>query len=227
VLGSFAVVDGGELRELPALAARLVALLAVKREPIGRLKAGSMLWPDADDNHASANVRTALWRLRAAVPNVMACQGSRLRLAPRVTVDLWAAQDAADAIGLDDVGDNGGMAMARYLSEDLLPEWDEEWLVFERERFRALRTHTLETLCRTLTGRGEYGAAIQCGLLAIQAEPLRESAYRAVTRAHMAEGNRAQAIRQVEALRAVLAEQLGAEPSAQTIELIDEVFAGV
>jgi DNA-binding SARP family transcriptional activator len=227
VLGSFAVVDAGEPRELPALAARLVALLAVKREPIGRLKAGTMLWPDADDNRASANVRTALWRLRAAVPNAMACQGSRLQLAPCVTVDLGAAQDAADAIALGNVGAGGGMAMARYLSEDLLPEWDEEWLLFERERFRALRIQALETLCHTLTARGEYGAAIQCGLLAIQAEPLRESAYRAVTRAHMAQGNRAQAIRQVEALQAVLAEQLCAEPSAQTAELIDEVFAAV
>ena len=51
-------------------------------------------------------------------------------------------------------------------------------------------------------------------------EPLRESAHRAVIRAHLAEGNRAAALRQYAQLRRLLHAELGAEPSPMVTNLL-------
>jgi hypothetical protein len=47
-------------------------------------------------------------------------------------------------------------ALAANLYEDLLPAWDDDWLVLERERHRQLRLHALENLSARLSG--EAGA---------------------------------------------------------------------
>jgi DNA-binding SARP family transcriptional activator len=95
----------------------------------------------------------------------------------------------------------------------LLPACYDEWVLTERERFRQLRLHALEALCDRLTARGRYGEAIDAGLAAVCAEPLRESGHRAVIKAHLAEGNNAEARRQYETYRKVLRDELGVEPS--------------
>ena len=46
-------------------------------------------------------------------------------------------------------------------------------------------------------------------------EPLRESAHRAVMHAHLAEGNRVEALRQYALYRRVVVDQLGVKPSVE------------
>jgi DNA-binding SARP family transcriptional activator len=87
-------------------------------------------------------------------------------------------------------------------------------VLIERERFRQLRLHALEALCRRLTDAGRHGEATEAGLAAVACEPLRESAHRAVVAAHLSEGNAGEALRQYEACRALLGRQLGLEPTA-------------
>ena len=60
-----------------------------------------------------------------------------------------------------------------------------------------------------MTGQGRGGEAIQAGLAAVAAEPLRESARRVLIRAYRAEGNVADAVRQFESFRTVLRDELG------------------
>lgn len=219
LLGSFAVsIDDGRV-EMPVVAQRLAALLAVRGEPIPRLRAGTTLWPDADDGHAQANVRTALWRLRIASHRLVTAGGECLRLADDVAVDLWEARRLARTALHEELTADGIVAARDQLSVDLLPDWDEDWLLFERERFRELRVHALEALCERLTAAGAHAEAIECGLLAVEAEPLRESAHRALVRAHLAEGNRAQAARQYRLLTTVLRDELQVPPSVETLEL--------
>jgi DNA-binding SARP family transcriptional activator len=47
----------------------------------------------------------------------------------------------------------------------------------------------------------------------VQAEPLRESAHRSVIAVHLAEGNHAEALRQYDGYRRLLASELGLRPS--------------
>ena len=103
---------------------------------------------------------------------------------------------------------------------ELLPEWDEDWLDAERERVRQMRMHALERLCIALSIAGRHGEAIEAGLASIDAEPLRESAQRAVIKVHLAEGNRYEAIRLFKRYERLLADALGIAPSNELSALV-------
>lgn len=107
-----------------------------------------------------------------------------------------------------------------HLSEDVLPDWGEDWVVEARERHRQLRLHALELLCDRLIHSGSYSRAVQAGLAAVAGEPLRESAQRALITAYLAEGNVSEARRQYCLYQAVLEESLGLQPSAAVARLV-------
>jgi hypothetical protein len=71
---------------------------------------------------------------------------------------------------------------------ELLPGWYEDWVLVERKRLRQLRMHALEALAEKLTEAGRYGVAMPAAYAAVRADPVRESAHRAVVRVHLAEG---------------------------------------
>ena len=219
LLGCFELARGGTAERLPLLAQRLAALLAVRGGPVDRSRAAETLSPDVDHPHALANLRTALWRLRGSAHRTVRSDGSALRLSPDVAVDLRESEGLARRVLHGDIGRDVAMTAAEPLSRDVLPDWDVDWLVFDRERFRELRLHALERLCDRLTEMGEHAEAVECGLLAIEAEPLRESAYRALMRAHISEGNQAQALSQLRLLERQLWQELEVTPSQETIDL--------
>ena len=98
-----------------------------------------------------------------------------------------------------------------FSAGDLLPDWydDADWLLMERTRFHQLRLHALERLCELLIRQGRIVEAVDAGLAAVTADPLRESAHRSVISAYLAEGNTVEAIRQYDAFRHLLAEEIG------------------
>jgi DNA-binding SARP family transcriptional activator len=81
------------------------------------------------------------------------------------------------------------------LTLDLLPGWDSDWLLVERERLRQIQLHALEALSARLLTHGRFGEAVQAALAAIATEPLRESAHSALIAAYLSEGNSAEADR--------------------------------
>ena len=111
------------------------------------------------------------------------------------------------------------------LCHELWPGWYDEWVLVERERHRQLSLHALESLCDHLTAAGRYGAAVQAGLAAVDREPLRESAHRALVRAHLAEGNAWEAIRRYRHYEKIAARDLGVEPSSMMRSLLSQVAA--
>lgn len=218
VLGYFEHhLDGDPVNVGPS-AERLISLLAVHRAPVSRPRAAAMLWPVANADRAAANLRSALWRLQRCSQGLVVSRGERLQLSGAVTVDLWAGIALAQQILDDDLELNAvedlGARMRGLLFQDLLPEYtDEPWLLEHRERFRQLRLHALELLCRQLARRGWSGLAIEAGMSAIHADPYRESAHRALIDVHLAEGNRWEAMRQFEECRRLLRDDLGIAPS--------------
>ena len=99
-------------------------------------------------------------------------------------------------------GMSGDAACGQFLSEDLLPGWSDEWLVVERERYRQLRLHALDKLCLLHAEAGRFALAIIAGLASVSSDPTRESAHRALMRAHLLEGNPSEAVRQYHMLYA-------------------------
>ena len=110
------------------------------------------------------------------------------------------------------------------LHGDLLPDWDEDWIVLDRERFRQLRLHALEAECERLSSAGRFGEALEAGLAALDAEPLRDSARRAVVQVHLREGNVVEALRAYYAYERLLAAELGIMPSLAMRRLLGDLL---
>jgi DNA-binding SARP family transcriptional activator len=195
---------------------RLVALLALKEQPSSRAFVAGTLWPDTTDTRANANLRSSLWRVQRACGTLVICSAQRLCLAPGVVVDLGEAVLAAHRLldRSDDCEDVLNMETLSVLSADLLPDWyDDDWVVVHQERHHQLRLHALEAMCDRFAAARRYGEAIEAGLAAVRAEPLRESAHQSLVKVHLAEGNRFEATRQYQSCCRLLQRELGLGPS--------------
>jgi DNA-binding SARP family transcriptional activator len=209
ILGGFRLLVDGRPAVVPIQAQRLLGLLAV-RPCETRTAAAGLLWGDVTQERAQANLRNAAWRLNAVSDRILAASRCSIALGPAVSLDLADARSAARALANGELVDAAALDL---LAEDLLPGWDEDWLVIERERQRQVRLHAVEALSRLLRERGRHGEAVAAALTAVGAEPLRESAQRVLVEAHIAEGNVSEAVRQARSYRELLRLELGIAPS--------------
>lgn len=225
LLGGFDLRAGDCVINLPFNVRRLIALLAVRGRPQDRATVAGTLWMDTTHRHAHANLRTTLWKLGARRELIVGCSADQMWLAPEVDVDVIRA--VAQAKGIISPTHNLSVDAVDIdeLSRELLPDWDEEWLRDERERFRQLRMHALETLCGSLASGGRCAEAVYAGHAAVAADPLRESAQRALITAHLAEGNFSEARRQFDQYRRLLWDHLGVSPSPLMMKLLPTVAA--
>jgi len=217
LLGAFELWRCGARLRLPLSAQRVVAFVALHEEPVLRARVAGSLWLDSPEGRAGANLRSALWRVHRVEPGLVDASERDLRLGRAVRVDLREAENFARATLREDVGE---YVDVDSLTGDLLPGWYEDWVLFERERFRQLRLRALDTLSERLTRAGRIDEALEAGLLSVAGEPLRESAHRAVIQAHLADGNTFEALREYRLFRRLMREQLGLEPSWRIRELV-------
>jgi DNA-binding SARP family transcriptional activator len=224
---------------------RLLAFLAVSRRPVSRGALSQRLWEAVDDRRGSSALRSNLWRLpRPTGLPLVTTTATHVALSDAVVVDLWSRERIAKLLrqprpSAEDrrseapetaaVAEDGGAGEApgedlaeshAMWTEDLLPEWSEDWLMVEQESYRQLRLHALENLSEQLRGDGQYAPALTAALAAVHADPLRESAHRQVIAVHLEEGNSAEALRQFHVYRRLLAHELGLPPSPTIRELV-------
>lgn len=228
LIRGFELRDGhGDVVPVAQSAQRLVAFVALHDRPVRRLHTSGVLWTDASEHRANSSLRSALWRTPApgGLP-LLEASNTHLWLNPGVEVDFRDSVSRALAIlegrraTPSDWGDTAGS-----LGADLLPDWYEDWVLVEQERYRQLRLHALEKMCQSLTDVGRYGPALVAGLAAVACEPLRESAQRQVIRTHIREGNLSEALRQYQAYANLLHDELGARPSAALERMVAEALA--
>src|SRR5579871_2488779 len=222
LLGTWELAVDGAPTAVTLNGQRLLALLAL-RGPLPRAYAAGILWPDVFDEQAAARLRTTLWRLRQVGTGVLASDPRRLALSGEVVVD--ATQAAADARALLEgrlpPGDIGDIAVAMANTPELLRGWYDDWVIVERERLTQRHLIALESLADQMLAKGDPAKALQVGMAAVQLDPLRESAHRAVIRAHLAAGNPGLARRQYDRYRDVMRQEFGMEhASAQMRDTI-------
>lgn len=222
LLGGFELEDDGPVLVLPAESQRLLAFLALKGRLIQRAVVAGTLWPVASEGHAFSSLRSALARLRGPARTAVEASARDLGLAEDVTVDLWDSQALAHQL-LAPQGSSsaalGPEAMAA-LSQELLPDWYDEWVLIEAEAWRQLRLHALEALADRLTAERKFGDAAAAALAAVRAEPLRESPRAALIRVHIAEGNPSEALREYAQYGKLLMLELGVEPTERLRALV-------
>ena len=206
---------------LPASAQRLLAFLALHRHPMRRVYVAGVLWIDAPEDRAFASLRSALWRLNKPGYGLVEATSEHLRLTPSVRVDYREASELGHRLLGGSTEPEGLDVDWTPLAGELLPDWYDEWVVIERERYRQIGLHALESLSERLAAGHRFGRALEVALAAVAGEPLRESAHRVVIKTHLAEGNVAEAIRQYGVFRRLLRDQLALDPSPAIEALVD------
>lgn len=225
LIGGFALRSAGGLVGIPPVGQRLVALLAISDRPLPRPHVADRLWLDVPGERAAASLRSTLWRLPEpdGVP-LVAATSTHIALDERVGVDYREVAAAAAALrqpaGAEPSPEMAAEVSPEVFTEDLLPGWYDDWVLTERERFRQLRLHALESLAARLAGARRFGDAVQAGLAAVAGEPLRESAHRQLIRIHLEEGNACEALRQFRLCQQLLAAELGVEASPDLRQLV-------
>ncbi|HBY97824.1 MAG TPA: hypothetical protein DEP84_28435 [Chloroflexi bacterium] len=226
-----------ELTVVKAIA--LLAYLAVTRAPQTRDHVLALLWPDSQAEAARKNLRNTLWAIRKAFgDDVLDRDNGRLSLRDIVWVDLREFENLVDTrlVGTDrsssvSVRDRqtavdlyGGFLLDGLTLSDA-PEF-EIWLATERERLGQLYLRALEALVAAHRGAANWAGMIAVARRALLFDNLQEPMYRALMEAHARLGERPEALRQYDVLRAVLDRELGVEPLAETDALRLAIMSG-
>ncbi len=220
MLGALQLFIGGRVIELSATSRRVLSYMALAGRPSSRSELAGSLWPDVEEQRALGRLRTSLWRLEREGLRLTRLGGDRLALGPGVVVDLLELRSTAIAMlrGATDLPERAVDDLSA--APPVVPESDDDWVLLERERFRLLRLHALETAAERLCSAGCYGLAIDLAVQLISDDPLRETAHRLLISCHIAAGNRNDALRQFERYRRLLAEDLDLDPPQDLMRLV-------
>jgi DNA-binding SARP family transcriptional activator len=223
LISEFQLFVGEASVAVPHGVQRLLAFLAMAGRPVSRSRLAGQLWLDAPEWRALGNLRSALWRLRRIRRPIISSQDDRLALDPEVEVDVFDLSGLMTRLTIEP-DDEALDRLPQVLdATEVLPGWEEEWIIVERERFRELRLHALERASEALLARGRHSAAVQAAMAAIETEPFRDSAHRLLVQAYLDEGNQAAAMRTYRVFRDLMETELGLGPSDE----MDRLIAGV
>jgi DNA-binding SARP family transcriptional activator len=220
LLGGFELTVDETVVRVGRPSQKVLAFVTLARRRCSRLSVCSALWPDIDERRAFANLRCAIWKLGPLAGVLLDVDHESVGLRKDVMTDISAfAQRVADspanlerylAIGSTDA----------LLRLDLLPDWFDDWVLFERERIGQQRLHLLEVVSVELSRQGRHREAIDAALLAVQADPLRESAHHVLIDAHLHEGNIGLAAAQLQRYERILFEEFNLSSAPKLRERI-------
>src|SRR5262245_47091404 len=178
LLGTFALEIAGAAVPLPIHAQRVLAFLAVAvagpgRGGCRRSTLAERLWSHVPTDRSHASLRTALWRIRQADRHLVHTFRDTIRLSDQLQVDVHECLGQAERLLSDRADLLAADTQVTTLVGDLLPGWEEDWLLLERERVRQVQLHALEALAHRLRRQGRYAQAMDAAFAAIEVEPLR------------------------------------------------------
>jgi DNA-binding SARP family transcriptional activator len=202
----------------------LLALLALRSGcQVERSWLASTLWPDSPPPQAYACLRNSLKGLR----ETLGPEADRLRGPSPQTLALELTGASVDVLAFDAAiaqGDTAALerAVALYRGP-LLEGCAEEWAFPERGAREQAYLGALETLAACAHAAGDLSAAERYLRLAAAADPLRESAHRALMRLLADAGQEAAVHQLYRDLRLSLHRELNAAPDLQTVALFERL----
>jgi len=240
LLGGFSVSVGSRTIEGSAWrlrkAASLVKLLALSSgHRMHREQVMDILWPELGTRAAANNLRQVLHVARrvfdpdpSAASRYLSLKGEQLALCPgeQLWVDVEAFEGTAAAARRSKDPAAFRTAIELYSGELLPEDRYEEWAQTRREELRRLCLTLLIELASLYEVRGEHEPAVEELRRVIAEEPTLEEAHAGLMRLYALSGRRGEAMAQYGGLSEVLSTRLGAEPSAATRRLGDEIATG-
>jgi DNA-binding SARP family transcriptional activator/tetratricopeptide (TPR) repeat protein len=234
LFGVLRIEQGGQEVTLPGLAnARtlLAYLLLYNQHPHSREVVAGRLWPDMSEMHSRRRLSHAILHVRQCLPDLLHVEPKTLGISSQV--HLWT--DAAEfrdllAPQLADVNppdtDQARLDLRQAIKlyqGDILEGMYDDWVLAERERLEGLYLSALERLIQLEKLASCYGEALAAAQTLVSVDPLRESAHREIMRLSCLLGRPESALRQFELCHQLLADELGAPPEDETLELAREI----
>jgi DNA-binding SARP family transcriptional activator len=232
LVGSFEVYRSGRPQAPTEVSSRkgrtLLALLAVEQgRLVGIDRVVEVLWDGAPPLHPAENVATLVSRLRTRLgPEVITGGRSGYRLGDMVSVDLYEGAALVTEACRQLVRGEHRQALTtieralELLDGDVLEgESDASWPVAARSVHGESLRRARYTAAEAALQLGNITTAQAFAEAAVVADPLDESASRALMRAYAAGGEQARALAAYERLRTALATELGVDPARTTRDL--------
>ncbi len=235
LLGGFRVLKVDTEVSLPYKSARaLLAFLVLHPGRISRSQLVTQLWTDVSEPTARRRLSQALWRLFQALPElepVLCADAESLWLSPAkmLEVDVMRFETGLQT--------DGGLLSDRdleiYQSElltyrgELLPDWNDDWILEHRERFKTLYVSSLARVTAAFEWREQPEMALEMARRWLAGDPFDEASHRAIMRLEAALGQIARALEQFEVVRELLMRELGVLPQAETQQLRTRLQAGL
>jgi DNA-binding SARP family transcriptional activator len=223
--------------------ARLLFAMMTSRcgKDIPRDQLITYLWPEMDEQQALNNFYVAWSCMKhALVPGTKrgdTCafvehRGGVCRtVVGRVITDLDEFDALLSVAGKarsagDEVAELAALQSAAesYAGEVLPGEAYDDWFSALRERCRHDFEDAMLRAANLLEARGDLGGGLSLLRRALQHDPWREDLYQAALRLQMAAGQRSAAIETYLACRTRLVEDLGIDPSGETMRLYEQVL---
>lgn len=237
VLGELAV-DGADLTRLDRKARRLLRLLALARgSPVPTDALTDALWGDDPPARPADQLAVLASRLRRELGKERVERteaGYRLQADWLDLVELEAV--VAEAERRLASGEVAGAVSAARVALALVrgpqpasgsdPGSDAPWLHAELAAVERLVLRGRRVASAALLEAGHWQDALEVAAADALADPLDEQAVRTVMRAQAAGGRPALALAAYAGLREILADQLGADPSAETQDLHTQILRG-
>src|SRR5205823_2212887 len=117
-------------------------------------------------------------------------------------------------------------ALSLYTGDFLIEDEEASWTQAERTRLRDRYFSGVSRLMEWRLEAGRYNDAITLGHKALDVDPCREPLYRLIMQCQAYLGDNAGALQTFEQCRQILDEQLGADPSPQSLQLHTAILQG-
>ena len=226
-------------RALPGRQGRLVlAMLAIEhRRPVSRDELAEELWPDELPTSWDLAVRSVVSKVRAAIARLDAdpIGGAFGAYRWHLSSDDWLDfEEAAAAVhraeaalrtGTAAAAAGDALAAAAIAGHPFLAGIDSPWVLRQRERRLEVRLRALASTGEVWLRGGDHAEAARDAERVLELDPYREAAMRLAIRAYTAMGDRATAARAYDRFRRRLVDDLGVEPTAETVDLWRESSA--
>jgi predicted ATPase/DNA-binding SARP family transcriptional activator len=223
-----ALGDNAPLQRLRPRVVPLLAFLLLKGgAAVSRESAATSIWPE----HTGADARSALRRhlqyLDDAFGTLGAVKTPLVRDGSSLALDL-AAFPWVDVFRFEAASrDEERLAEAFELYRgDLLENYDADWIVEARERYRAQHLANLERSVANARNRGDLREALRWVAEMRRLEPFREDLVRLSMRLHHARGDRGSALAEFERYRLLLGREVRSEPMGETVLVAEALRSG-
>ena len=214
----------------------LLAYLVVTGREQTREHLAGFFWPDYPRDSAFAYLRRTLWELNKGIGKgwIVSSRskvGFDLSAGARIDTVLFEVALRAAPVADDPVQDLEkacGLYRGEFLADFLLQDAGEfeNWQQVQAENFRRAYAEALEQLAGIYANRGDWEPALEKAQFWLLLDMLDENAHRALMRIYAGMGDRAGVIRQYEACRDELAQEVGLEPEPETTALYERLVEG-